>query len=473
MSDQQSIVVIFDVLSNSAPVTPSARKTIENISRTYPYFIPARYVKALDTYRKEGTRANLEGIMAGYTGNWLLFDQFLTAPPPLGSAEGVPDADSTGAMTDSPFADQPVSVGKEALQRQEKVSVPARKPVIENQEPLTIAAPLSSPDPIIATPYTPDLSDVEDAIIEEEVEIDVKPVVPVNPAAHLDESILAGQHSEQAEADALIQQFLKAKDKAASVPVAEVSPEEELPPVHVPSVPEPIFAPVEPVVLPVVEESVRFPLDEHIPGALPDIKMPVAPIEDILPPHVAEVPTAEPIELPNQPEAKLEDIATPVYTEDYFKHQGVHIPTDVPSDIAEMAVPVPEAHAEVADSEEDKSLMVMLSFEEWLLHFRSKEETATEEQQEQKALKTMWQKEKLAAALEEENDEIPEGVFDMAMTSIAKEDGLASESLADIHVKQGKYDKAIEMLQKLSLRNPEKSGYFARKIEEIKKEYLS
>jgi len=85
----------------------------------------------------------------------------------------------------------------------------------------------------------------------------------------------------------------------------------------------------------------------------------------------------------------------------------------------------------------------------------------------------MWQKEKLAAATEEENEEIPENVFEMAVNSITNEDDLASESLADIYIKQKKYDKAVEMYHKLSLRNPQKNAYFARKIEEVLKEKQS
>ena len=85
----------------------------------------------------------------------------------------------------------------------------------------------------------------------------------------------------------------------------------------------------------------------------------------------------------------------------------------------------------------------------------------------------MWQKEKLAAAIEEENEEIPENVFEMAVNSITKEDGLASEPLAEIYIKQGKPDKAIDIYRKLSLRNPQKSAYFALKIEGILKEKKS
>ncbi|GAA4457686.1 hypothetical protein GCM10023189_28810 [Nibrella saemangeumensis] len=47
-------------------------------------------------------------------------------------------------------------------------------------------------------------------------------------------------------------------------------------------------------------------------------------------------------------------------------------------------------------------------------------------------------------------------------------DGLATESLAKIMLKQGKTGKAIEIYEKLMLKNPEKSAYFAAKISELK-----
>lgn len=165
---------------------------------------------------------------------------------------------------------------------------------------------------------------------------------------------------------------------------------------------------------------------------------------------------------------KEEPLIQPVYTEDYFLHQGLDVSAELPE-----TKDIPTAKTQEEEEDEDKSLMVVMSFSEWLAYFKTKSLKEKEEEQDQRALKTMWQKEKLAAALEEENDIIPEDVFEMAVNSITSEDGLASESLAEIHVKQGKYDTAIDMYRKLSLRNPQKSAYFARKIETILKDKQS
>jgi hypothetical protein len=48
-------------------------------------------------------------------------------------------------------------------------------------------------------------------------------------------------------------------------------------------------------------------------------------------------------------------------------------------------------------------------------------------------------------------------------------DAILSESLAEIYVKQGLKQEAIEMYKKLSLKNPKKSTYFAGIIENLKK----
>jgi len=219
-------------------------------------------------------------------------------------------------------------------------------------------------------------------------------------------------------------------------------------------------------VLDVVETAEPAVTEQHIEEETTEL------VTDPEAESIADMTSALNEEFPEDPRAphlEEEQLVTPIYTEDYFRYEGVKVSGEMPEDISDLQ---PHHQKEEPDAEEDaeKSLMVMMSFTEWLVHFRQTSEKARSEHEDKKAMRTMWQKEKLAAALEEENDEIPENVFEMAVNSITREEGLVSESLAEIYVKQQKYDKAVEMYRKLSLRNPQKNTYFARKIEEILKE---
>lgn len=196
-------------------------------------------------------------------------------------------------------------------------------------------------------------------------------------------------------------------------------------------------------------------------AAKPDVaETPSLPVKEVLPEEEVNY-----MKDTTATESQDESLIQPVFTEDYFRHEGIIVSDELPEE-KEVTPPLMQAPEGIKDP---RSLMVVMSFTEWLLYFRTKSQKEKEDEEDRKAMKTMWQKEKLAAALEEENDEIPENVFEMAVNSLDKDEGLVSESLAEILTKQGKIEKAIEMYRKLSLRNPQKSTYFAQQISILQK----
>ncbi len=185
----------------------------------------------------------------------------------------------------------------------------------------------------------------------------------------------------------------------------------------------------------------------------------MAEFPEINAPEVSQQPSPQPAS-PDIADASAPDepMIQPLYTKDYFKHQGVSM-EDAAENPFEFKKP------------SGNDLMVMRSFGEWLRFFHSKKVKADEEQEDKRALKAMWQKGKLAAALEEEDEEIPEVVFEMAVKSISHEGNPATETMAKIYLGQGKWEKAIGVYEQLQLRNPQKSTYFAEKIAAIEQQH--
>jgi|GEM_PF-362804 hypothetical protein len=56
---------------------------------------------------------------------------------------------------------------------------------------------------------------------------------------------------------------------------------------------------------------------------------------------------------------------------------------------------------------------------------------------------------------------------DFSVRSALESDDLMTETLADIHINQKRYQKAVEIFERLRLKYPEKSVYFARRIKEM------
>ena len=73
-------------------------------------------------------------------------------------------------------------------------------------------------------------------------------------------------------------------------------------------------------------------------------------------------------------------------------------------------------------------------------------------------------KQKAAAESEQKQE-------DLAEKSLKAPDTFTTETMANLMLKQGKTKKAIDIYQKLSLKFPEKSAYFASQIEKVKSKH--
>ena len=65
-------------------------------------------------------------------------------------------------------------------------------------------------------------------------------------------------------------------------------------------------------------------------------------------------------------------------------------------------------------------------------------------------------------------DKEPASPMESALVQDASSEDFVTETLASIYAQQGYYKKAVQIFEKLSLKYPEKSTYFAEQIEKIK-----
>jgi len=162
--------------------------------------------------------------------------------------------------------------------------------------------------------------------------------------------------------------------------------------------------------------------------------------------------------------------------EDNFHNEESVFNVKIPADDENIFVEVKE-NDEVANIEEEEE-EVVIPFEplHTVDYFASQgirlSEEALNNDQLGKQVKsfTAWLKsmKKLHPGQLPEQNEVIEKLIQTSSEVSNQNANVLTEAMAEVLVKQGKQEKAIEMYQKLSLMNPSKSTYFAAKIESLK-----
>ena len=208
---------------------------------------------------------------------------------------------------------------------------------------------------------------------------------------------------------------VKAPVEEVKVPVEEVKvPVEE---VRVPV--EEVKVPVEEVKVP-VEEVLEEPNNDELVLEKTHHEFVVASKEDVV--------AAPPPPVANKEESKEQALVLePYYTVDYFASQGIK--------------------NVIEEKPADRLSQQLKSFTDWLKTIRQ-----LPPQQ--------------VAAMSDARSE--EKVVELATHSI-EDRTVETETMAEVWIKQGQPEKAVEIYRKLSLLNPSKSSYFASLIENLKK----
>jgi hypothetical protein len=127
----------------------------------------------------------------------------------------------------------------------------------------------------------------------------------------------------------------------------------------------------------------------------------------------------------------------PLFTQDYFAYTGTRIPEHIAMD-------------------KPPTLEQLHSFTDWLRTLNRPQGALDPDLGEDPA--------SLAAHTENEDSHLKKTAED----SVRPSEEVLTEAMAEVRLRMGQRDKAIEIYEKLSLSNPEKSSYFAQKIQDLK-----
>lgn len=398
-------------LTGNSDLSSTKMEVIEKLVHEYPFFSPGQYLFAAKLKKEDHPLVGSQAMRTAlYFTNphWLQFQLEALKDPGIDQA---PKQELDTALLRS--------IRQKDLEWDEMINLPKIEETLEDAEKSFVAPELPNPD--ISIPTIESVRELMKGIEPLDKPGSIIPVIRENtPSEPVDYTLPDIQTTETFDPvfSALNQPDLPVEPTSTSTENAAVSLPEPVVPVQETIASATVPAPPASL-LPEQEYSEE---EESSKTEHPDQDKSDAKIASILSSQLAEF--KKPIE--NNTELTIEPVQDKLHTIDYFASQGIQI------DLSKIP--------------QDKLTTKLRRFTDWLKdmknHHPNPEDLGTSPEQEKKVAET--------ALVSNESKEI------------------LTETMAEVLAKQGQIDKAIQLYIKLSFSNPEKTAYFADKIQQLK-----